>query len=64
MAADAYEILIRIRTKHGFSKNDSGRYIQPNEMDKMDRLLLRNAFQPIDELQKLIKIRFQLGGIL
>lgn len=64
MAADAYEILIRIRTKHGFSRNDSGRYIQPNEMDKMDRLLLRNAFQPIHELQKLIKVRFQLGGIL
>jgi signal-transduction protein with cAMP-binding, CBS, and nucleotidyltransferase domain len=50
--------------KTWFLKNDSGRYIQPNEMDKMDRLLLRNAFQPIDELQKLIKIRFQLGGIL
>ncbi|HLO54645.1 MAG TPA: DUF294 nucleotidyltransferase-like domain-containing protein [Saprospiraceae bacterium] len=64
MAADAYEILIRIRTKNGFKKGDSGRYIQPDEMDKMDRLLLRNAFQPIDELQKMIKVRFQLGGIL
>jgi CBS domain-containing protein len=64
MAADAYEILIRIRTKQGLAKGDSGRYIQPDEMDKMDRLQLRNAFQPIDELQKLIKIRFQLGGIL
>jgi len=30
----------------------------------MDRLLLRNAFQPIDELQKMIKVRYQLGGIL
>jgi CBS domain-containing protein len=64
MAADAYEILIRMRTKHGFKKGDSGRYIPPDQMDKMDRLLLRNAFQPIDELQKMIKIRFQLGGIL
>lgn len=64
MAADAYEILIRIRTKHGFKMGDSGRYIQPNDMDKMDRLLLRNAFQPIDELQKMIKVRFQLGGVL
>ncbi|MBK9254643.1 MAG: CBS domain-containing protein [Saprospiraceae bacterium] len=64
MAADAYEIFIRIRTKQGLSKGDSGRYIQPDEMDKMDRLQLRNGFQPIDELQKLIKVRFQLGGIL
>jgi CBS domain-containing protein len=64
MAADAYEILIRMRTIQGHTKGDSGRYIQPDEMDKMSRLMLRNAFQPINELQKMIKIRFQLGGIL
>ncbi|MBK7637247.1 MAG: CBS domain-containing protein [Saprospiraceae bacterium] len=64
MAADAYEILIRIRTSQGFQSHDSGRYIQPEMMDKMQRLQLRNAFQPIDEIQKLIKIKFQIGGII
>ncbi len=64
MAADAYEILIRLRTIHGLKTGDSGRYIQPEVMDKMQRLQLRNAFQPIDELQKLIKVRFQLGGMI
>lgn len=64
MAADAYEILIRIRTVQGLKNANSGRYIQPEAMDKMDRLQLRNAFQPIDELQKLIKVRFQTGGLL
>ncbi len=64
MAADAYEILIRLRTIHGLKTGDSGRYIQPEAMDKMQRLQLRNAFQPIDELQKLIKVRFQLGGMI
>ena len=64
MAADAYEILIRFRTVQGLKNANSGRYIQPEAMDKMDRLQLRNAFQPIDELQKLIKVRFQTGGLL
>ncbi len=64
MAADAYEILIRLRTIQGLNKGDSGRYIIPDEMDKMKRLQLRNAFQPIDEIQKLIKVRFQLSGLL
>lgn len=64
LAADAYEILIRLRTNHGLKMGDSGRYIQPEAMDKMQRLQLRNAFQPIDELQKLIKVRFQLGGMI
>jgi CBS domain-containing protein len=60
LAADAYEILIRIRTLFGLRHKNSGRYIQPEEMDKMAKLLLRNAFQPIDDIQKIIKIRFQV----
>lgn len=60
MAADAYEILVRIRTLHGLSSGDSGRYIRPEEMDKMARLMLRNAFQPIDDIQKIIKVRFRV----
>ena len=64
MAADAYELLIRFRALMGLEAGDSGRYIRLDQMNKMDRLQLRNAFQPIDELQKLIKTRFQLGGIL
>jgi CBS domain-containing protein len=60
LAADAYEILIRIRTLFGLRHKNSGRYIQPEEMDKMSKLLLRNAFQPIDDIQKIIKIRFQI----
>ncbi len=60
MAADAYEILMDARAKNGLLNNDSGRYIKPDDMDKMDRLMLRNAFQPIDQLQQILKVRFQL----
>ena len=59
LASDAYKILIRIRTRQGFLHDDSGRYIIPEKLCKMDRLLLRNALQSIGDVQKLIKIRFQ-----
>lgn len=59
-AADAFETLIRTRTFHGINNQDNGRYIQPSDMDKMDRIQLRNAFQPIDDLQSIIKVRFVL----
>ncbi|TDB61816.1 DUF294 nucleotidyltransferase-like domain-containing protein [Arundinibacter roseus] len=64
LAADAYEILVRLRALNGQRNKDSGRYFNPDELDKMMRLSLRNSFQPIAEIQKLIKIRFQLTGIL
>ena len=64
MAADAYEVLLRIRALSGLHHKDSGRYIQADGLDKMTKLQLRNAFVPIDEVQQLIKHRFQLGGRL
>ncbi|HMS99420.1 MAG TPA: DUF294 nucleotidyltransferase-like domain-containing protein, partial [Saprospiraceae bacterium] len=62
MAADAYEVLLRIRASSGLKHKDSGRYIQPEALDKMVKLHLRNSFIPIDELHQLIMVRFQLGG--
>ncbi|MEL7117927.1 MAG: DUF294 nucleotidyltransferase-like domain-containing protein [Bacteroidota bacterium] len=60
-AADAYELLIRIRALQGLKNKDSGRYIDPGTLSKMERLDLRNAFKPISEIQSLISTRFQLG---
>ncbi len=59
-AAKSFETLLKTRTLHGFKNKDSGRYIKPDDMDKMDRVLLRNAFQPINDIQSIIKIRFVL----
>jgi CBS domain-containing protein len=60
-AADAYEILMRFRAMQGLKNKDSGRFFKPGDLNKMQRMMLRNSFQPIDELQKLLKRRFQLG---
>lgn len=60
-AADAYEILIRYRTLQGLKNKNSGRYFKPGELSKMERLNLRNTFQPVGELISLLTTRFQLG---
>lgn len=62
-AADAYEILMRYRTLQGLKNKDSGRYFKPSELNKMQRAQLRNSFRPINELQSLLKVRFQLSYI-
>jgi CBS domain-containing protein len=41
-------------------EGNSGRYIRPEKLGKIQRQLLKNAFAPIDELQKIIRVRFQL----
>lgn len=60
-AADAYEILVRYRALQGLKNRDSGRYINPSELTKMERLNLRNSFRPISELQELLKVRFRMN---
>jgi CBS domain-containing protein len=60
-AADAYEILMRFRATQGLKHTDSGRFVQPSELNKMQRLMLRNSFQPIHDLQSLLKVRFRLN---
>jgi CBS domain-containing protein len=59
-AGKAYEILMRMRAIEGLCEGNSGRYIQPAKLGKIQRQLLKNTFAPIDELQKIIRVRFQL----
>ena len=60
-AADAYEILVRYRAMQGLKNKNSGRYIDPSELTKMQRLTLRNSFAPISDLQTLLKVRFRMS---
>lgn len=60
-AGKAYEIFMRIRVTEGMRSGNSGRYIDPDVLGKLQRQLLKNAFVPIDELQKIIAIRFQVN---
>lgn len=62
-AADAYEILMRFRALQGLKNKDSGRFFRPDELNKMQRMMLRNCFKPIKDLQDLIEIRFRTNFI-
>lgn len=60
-AGKAYEILMRMRALEGLQHQNSGRYIDPESLGKIQRQLLKNAFTPISELQSLMEVRFQLA---
>jgi CBS domain-containing protein len=59
-AARAYEILMKMRTRQGLQNKDSGRYLDVESLSKLDRQILKKAFAPIEQLQKLLRTRFQL----
>ncbi len=60
-AAMAYEILLRLRATQGLKNGDSGRFIKPESLNKLERQILRNTFKTIDLIQKLFETRFQLA---
>ena len=58
--ADAFAELLKFRTEEGFQNDSDGRYLNLNELSKLDKLKLKNDFQPINDIQEVIKNRFQL----
>jgi len=62
-AAQAYEFLMRLRTEHGLAQHSSGRYIDPERLNKMQRQELRNLFSTIGKVQSMLNLRFQLDYI-
>lgn len=61
MAADAYEVLMRIRALQGLKHKNSGRFVRTADLTKMQRALLRNSFRPVKKLQESLRLRFQLS---
>jgi CBS domain-containing protein len=54
----SYETILKFRAKQGLKNKNSGKYIKPADLDKLDRLLLRQSFRPIEDLQSVVSIRF------
>jgi CBS domain-containing protein len=63
-AGKAYEILMRMRALEGLKHGNSGRYINPEKLGKLQKQLLKNTFSPISELQEMVRVRFQLDYFL
>jgi CBS domain-containing protein len=56
-----YELLMRYRALNGFEHNDSGRYISPDALNKVERKTLKYSFRTIDALQRVVKSKFDLN---
>lgn len=61
--AKSYQTILKFRAKQGLKNKNSGKYIMPSELDKLDRLLLRQSFKPIEDLQQLIAIRYSVSHL-
>ena len=58
--ADAYLVLSKFRAVEGLKNDSLGQYINLDELNKVDREKLKNALNPMRDLEELIKDRFQL----
>ena len=58
--ADAFVTLSKFRTLEGLKNDSDGQFIALDELSKLDKEKLKNALQPMKELEELIKDRFQL----
>jgi CBS domain-containing protein len=61
---EAYENLLRFRTKQGLAKGNSGRYIDLASLTKGEKLRLKRSFKATKEIQELIQVRFKLSQLL
>ena len=58
--ADAFQTLIKLQTSEGLKYDNSGQFINIEDLSKVDKENLKNAIAPIKELEELIKDSFQL----
>ncbi|MGO4906383.1 DUF294 nucleotidyltransferase-like domain-containing protein [Flavobacterium sp. W20_MBD1_R3] len=58
--AEAFLTLSKFRTLEGLKNDDSGQFINLEELSKIDKEKLKNALAPMRELEELIKSKFQL----
>ena len=58
--AKAFLTLSKFRTMEGLKNDNSGQYINMQELSKAEKEILKNALAPMDELEDLIKNKFQL----
>ncbi|MBF2709977.1 DUF294 nucleotidyltransferase-like domain-containing protein [Flavobacterium soyangense] len=58
--SEAFLTLSKIRTLEGLKNDNSGQFVNLQELSKVDKENLKNALAPMRELEELIKNKFQL----
>ena len=60
-ASLAYEILLRYRAINGFRNNDSGRYIFPKQLTRIERKTLETCFAAVERVQQYLRNVFRVS---
>lgn len=60
----SFHVLSKFRAVEGFKNNTSGRYLELSQLSKSDKMKLKRAFKPIQEIQSVLKNRFKLSYFL
>ncbi|MEO0038812.1 MAG: hypothetical protein RIQ59_2023 [Bacteroidota bacterium] len=58
--ADAFLVLSKFRTLEGLKNDNTGQFINLDELNKVDKEKLKNALAPMKDLEELIKDKIQL----
>jgi len=61
---EAFEMLLLFRTQQGFEHRTSGRFINLSQLNKIEKLTLKDSFKALKELQTLLQVRFQLSNFM
>lgn len=54
-AATAYDIFLNLRVQSGFRNKDDGRYLNPEQLNSLEKQVLKSAFAPVSAIQHLLK---------
>jgi CBS domain-containing protein len=60
LARDGYDHLLRVRTLNGLRRGDSGRFVDPTTLTKLERDQLANVFDVVRMVQTSVRLEFQL----
>ena len=60
LAQEAYDFLLRLRTMNGLKRGDSGRFIDPEKLTKMEKAQLVNVFDVVRMVQDTLQREFRL----
>lgn len=62
--AYAFKALSKFKTKQGLLHNNSGKFIKIETLTKEEQLKLRRCFKPINDIQEVLKLRFDLKNFV
>lgn len=58
-AAMAYGVLLKMRAESGLAAGHSGRYVHIHGLNKLQQRMLRNVFDTISQVQRLLRVRYR-----